>query len=131
MGMVAITLKLSFSFPSILIGRILHGMSAGIANICFSKSINEYVPSSSMQIYSLFIPFGVNLGCFISNLLGATMVPLEDKSDPNTLVAMKNDQNWRLVWASSTVPQIVCTIILLLTTKVYSLTEAMNDTTKI
>ena len=58
--------------------------------MCFSKALNDYIPASVVQSYSILVNAGICLGFFISNLLGL-LVPVEDANDPNTYEKLQND----------------------------------------
>lgn len=53
------------SFYNLLVGRILHGIGAGILGFCFSKSTNESIPQHVLQSYGLLINSSFDFGFMI------------------------------------------------------------------
>jgi len=68
---------------------------------------------------------GIVVGAFLSNFI-ALLVPVEDKNDPDSYVALKNDENWRLVFGFSAVAEIVSLIFLVCSVKHISLLDLVK-----
>ena len=65
--------------------------------MCFSKAMDNYIPASTVQKYSILLNSGLCWGIFFSNFLGL-LVPVEDADDPSSYQALKDDENWRVVY---------------------------------
>ena len=128
-GIFSILLKLILTQPTVLLGRFLSGLSGGISNVCFSKAINDYIPASVVQSYSILINAGICFGLFISNLFGL-LVPIEDANDPDTYDKLKNDEYWRVVYGSCIVIQLISLLLIFVFVKEISLLNLLQDSTK-
>lgn len=76
-GLIFTILKLIENSGAILIGRIVTGVTLGVACVCLSKAINDTVPAKNAPIYGAFVNAGFGIGIFLSNLMGL-MIPIND-----------------------------------------------------
>jgi MFS family permease len=103
-------LKLIENTHTIIIGRFLHGLGCGILNFCFGKALNDTVPDRVSQGYGMFTNSGICLGIFVSNFIGFWVPAL----DEDGLLALKNDQNWRIVYGFPMIMQLFSVILIVL-----------------
>lgn len=95
LGIGANLLKQIESFESILIGRLIFGIICGIQTQYLVKTVNETIPFEHMQKYGIAMNAGINIGIVLINTLQAGIIPLKD----NGKEALKQDNNWRIVFA--------------------------------
>ena len=91
-------LKLYMTLPTMLIGRFIFGFTTGLMNFSLNKAINDTVPASHAQNYGLAVNAGICLGLFTAGLC-SLVVPIEDPLDSSSLIALKQDENWRIVYS--------------------------------
>ena len=78
--------------PTLTMGRVLTGIAAGVANVCFGKMITENMPEKTASKYAIMHNGSICIGFFFSYPLGA-ILPASDDFEAN-----KNDQMWRLIY---------------------------------
>jgi MFS family permease len=107
--MVAATvLSLFRTIPTIMIGRFVQGIAAGVVNSAVAKSIFE---SNSTELYGVF---GTATGTFMC--LGRILCLLLGLSLPTNPELFESDETWRLTYAF---PLLIAAVILVLQLCVY------------
>lgn len=110
-AILANLLKLFMTLPTILIGRLVFGISTGLMNFSFNKALNDSVPASQASKYGLLVNSGICLGLFAAGVC-SLIVPIEDPQDPTSLLALREDQNWRIVYSVPIAVEVVCLLLL-------------------
>jgi MFS family permease len=100
LAIFANVIKIQEFTSTILLGRFLFGLCAGLMNFCFGKALNETIPQEFSQKYGMLVNAGICFGIFVSNLMGL-FIPIENSNDPLSLEKMQKDQNWRIVFGTS------------------------------
>ena len=117
--MVANILKLFLWYPSLLVGRILFGIAAGITNFCYGKSLNETIPSSCSQDYGLLTNLGINMGIMVIGIIGL-ILPSADSSEAEK----EENKTWRVVYGGY---NLVMNVLGLLYILVFMQNPSVND----
>ena len=102
------SLKLIKIYEVILFGRLLAGIFASSANICYSEIMNKIIPTKFIQIYAMTINSGICFGIFLSNFIAAIVLPSEDAIASD----LEEDNNWRIVFVSPIIIQVVVVILI-------------------
>ena len=110
LAIISNSIKLIETFPTLVLGRLLFGVFTGIQQLCLSKILNETVPVQAIQIYGQFINGGLGFGCFLANLFGF-IIPIEDPNDTSSLVLLREDKNWRIVYSFSIVMEVLTLLL--------------------
>jgi predicted MFS family arabinose efflux permease len=99
---VSVALSLILSIPTILIGKLVFGVCAGILNTACPKFLDETVP------YSLIGLYGTSTNIFLCLGLGAAMFIGAGLPDETDIKGMEEDEFWRVVYGT---PLISCLIL--------------------
>lgn len=118
-------LKLIEATATIMVARFVVGLVMGIAVVCLSKAINDTVPAEHASLYGAFVNAGFGIGLFFSNLMGL-LIPI-DNGEEGDVQRMKDDQNWRLVFAVPILLELYTIIILLFYIKYESIIQLVQD----
>ena len=118
-------LKLIENTITILVGRLVFGLSAGVCSVCLSKAINDTVPAEHAGIYGAFVNAGFAIGIAFSNLMGL-MIPIENETAAD-LKKMKEDSNWRIVLGLPIVFEAVTIIVLTFIIKHESMIQLLQQ----
>ena len=85
--------------------RFLLGLSAGLFNVVFAKSMNENHPEELGSKLCMFLNVGICVGVVVAYFMGSIL------PDPFDYQANSEDENWRYIYA---VPGIIGMILLIL-----------------
>ena len=89
------------------LGRFVLGISAGLANMVYGKSITENFPEKLASWLAMLLNAGICCGIFVALLMGGLLPDPEDKE------ANKSDENWRLIYAAPGIIGVVELILIL------------------
>lgn len=103
--MLSSAVSMAGNIPCLLIGRLLVGTSAGIANVVFGKMITENMPDYYASKFAMFHNASICIGFVLAFTMGALL------PDPEDSAANKEDEMWRAIYC---VPAIVGAISILL-----------------
>ena len=84
------------TFESIIIGRLLHGITAGSAQIVLAKILTDTIPNSVTQQYAIATNTGCCMGIMLAGLISALIMPIKEDG---TQVLLANEL-WRVVYAA-------------------------------
>ena len=76
--------------PALCIGRIMNGVTAGVANNVMGKSLDDTVPVEVSGQFGTLLNFYICLGFFFSYLIGGIL--------PENEQEMIDDEKWRIIY---------------------------------
>ena len=85
--------------------RFLLGLSAGLFNVVFAKSMNENHPEELGSKLCMFLNVGICVGVVVAYFMGSIL------PDPFDYHANRKDENWRYIYA---VPGMIGIILIVL-----------------
>jgi MFS family permease len=74
-GIIAVGLKFIPNIWTFALGRLIHGFSGGVLNVCFQKVLIDTIPTEVIQNYNLFVNMGFNIGIFFISLISSLICP--------------------------------------------------------
>ena len=89
------------------LGRLILGISAGLANMVYGKSITENFSEKLASWLAMLLNAGICIGIFVALLMGGLL------PDPEDIEANKNDENWRIIYAAPGMVGVVEIILIL------------------
>lgn len=128
-ALVANLVKVIETSATIFLGRIVFSICAGAANFCIGKAISETVPCQYGQRYGILVNSGIQFGVLASQSFGI-FLPNLNRQDPNNLEALRNDQNWRLIWLVPVIFELVSLTFIPVFYKHLSLKKLIYNDTK-
>ena len=102
LSIVGLSLSLILTFPTIIVGKLMFGITAGILSIACPKILDETIPLEHLGSY------GNASNIFLCVGIGGALLIGFGLPDENDLEALENDQFWRVVYGF---PIVVCVLL--------------------
>lgn len=95
--------KLILSYPCMIAGKILTGVSAGVLNVALSKCLNETIPFEVSQNYGLLVNSALTFGIFYVAFIQSLIMPFKEDG----VESLRSDQMWRVGYSVQIISNLV------------------------